>query len=126
MNIEAKLKPGIAAIDPAERSFLHLPFIFIRLKRGREKIDWWHVRSTGHEYEDEIIGAAYAVEALQFLLTPGQENSPMLYHIFAAMGKKEHAAIERGFINTLVGYARRGAEATALPTSHMEQEEVAP
>ncbi len=123
MIINAKINPAIAKIDPAERHFLHLPFTFLRIKRGQEVIDWWHVRSTGCQYEDEIVGAAYAVEALQFLLTPGQENSPLLSHAFAAMGKKKHTDIERGFIKTLIGYARKGAEATALHESVLKTEE---
>lgn len=127
MIINAKINPAIAKIDPAERHFIHLPFTSLRLKgppkRRREVIEWWHVRSTGYQYEDEIIGAAYAVEALQFLLTPGQENSPLLSLVFAAMGKKKHTDIERGFIKTLVGYARKGAEATALDESVLKTEE---
>jgi|GEM_PF-6105431 len=123
MIINAKINPAIAKIDPAERHFLHLPFTFPRHKRNRVVIDWWHVRATGYQYEDEIIGAAYAVEALQFLLTPGQENSPLLSYVFAAMGKKKHTDIERGFIKTLVGYARKGAEATALHESVLKSEE---
>ncbi len=114
MIIDVKMKPGIAAVPPTELKLGHLPFVRVRFKRGRQKIEWWHVRSNGNEYDDGVVGAAYAVEALQFLMTPGQENSPLLYHVFAAMGKKKHADIERGFINTLMSFARRGIEKSLL------------
>jgi len=113
--VTGQLRPHVAFLSRNELEPTQLPFVTDR-RQGRKTVrSFWDVRPNG-DYGDEcLMGQAYALEALQYMMMTG--FTPLLTWIVMDMPREsERTGIEVGFLSTISDYAVLGASTQARRT----------
>lgn len=115
--VTAQIRSAVGFIDPAQLDITDLPFV--KDKPGASGRLFWDVKPNGNYGDESLIGKAYALDALQYMLS--QDYTPLLPWIVADMpARAARSGIEVGFLSTIASYAAYGAAAKAAGSSVKE------
>lgn len=91
-----------------ERSADTLPFVGYVGKGDDRRLSYWEVQPTGRWDDDNILGRAYAIEALRFAL--GKQWPALLKKVIEEFPRaKKYTGIEHGFLEIITDCALCGA-----------------
>ena len=95
-----------------ESDITDLPFVADVGKGKKKRRSFWQVRPNG-DYTDEcLMGEAYAIEALQYIMVT--ELSPLIgWAVMEMPREKDRSGIEIGFLGKIVAFAAYGAHVQA-------------
>ena len=106
--VSARIYPLISYDQPSEIKITHLNFVHDKGKGKKKQRCFWHVSPNGNYGDECLIGKAYALEALQYMID--QDYPPLLNSIIQDMPPAEQrSGIEIGFNATLAEFAMIGA-----------------
>ncbi len=90
----------------------YLPFVADIGKGKKKRRSFWHVRPNG-DYADEcLMGRAYAIEALQYMMASGWSQL-LTQAVMEMPRKKDRSGVEIGFLSQIADFAAYGARIQA-------------
>ncbi len=102
------IRPFLSYFNPEDLEITDLPFVTNHGKGKKATRSFWDVKPNGNYLDECLIGEAYALEALQYMMAK-KLPSLVTWAVLDMPREENRSGIEIGFISTIAEYAIVGA-----------------